>query len=47
MWMNAYVGGFGGDPTLEITIIDFRILWADQAVANRVPREGAERQIQF
>lgn len=47
MWMNAYVGGFGGDPTLEVTIVDFRILWADQAAVNRAPREAAEGQIQF
>jgi len=47
MWMSAYVGGFGGDPTLEITILDFRILWADQAAVNREPREAAENQVQF
>ena len=47
MWMNASVGGIGSDKTLEITIIDFRILWADQAVVNRKPREKAESAIQF
>lgn len=47
MWMTAYVGGFGGDPTLEITIIDFRILWADEAAVNREPRETAEGRIRF
>lgn len=47
MWMNAYVGGFGGDPTLEITIIDFRILWTDEAAVNREPREAAEDRIRF
>ncbi|MDE2437353.1 MAG: hypothetical protein KGM49_13945 [Sphingomonadales bacterium] len=47
MWMSAYIGGFGGDPTLEITIIDFRILWADQAAVNHKPRETAEKRIRF
>jgi hypothetical protein len=47
MWMSAYVGGFGGDPTLEITILDFRILWADQATLNREPREAAEDSVRF
>ena len=47
MWMNASVGGFGSDPTLDITIIDFRILWADQANVYREPREKAENTIQF
>ncbi len=47
MWMTAYVGGSGDEPTLEITMIDFRILWADQAAVNRNPRETAEKRIQF
>lgn len=47
MWMNASVSGFGSDPTIEITIIDFRILWTDQATVNREPREKAEGTIQF
>lgn len=47
MWMNAYIGGFGVDPTLEITMIDFRILWADQATQNRPLRQQAEGRIQF
>ena len=47
MWMNAYIGGFGGDPTLEMTMIDFRILWSDQAAENSPLRRRAEGRIQF
>jgi hypothetical protein len=47
MWMTALVGGSGHDRTLDITLIDFRILWADQASVNRAPRAAAEERIAF
>lgn len=47
MWMSAYVGGFGARPTLEITIIDFRILWTDQAAVNLGPQEAAANRMKF
>lgn len=47
MSMSAYVGGFGRMQTLEISLIDFRILWADQAAVNEKPREAATDRIQF
>jgi hypothetical protein len=47
MWMTAMIGGQETDPTLNITLIDFRILWADQASVNRAPRAEAEDRIAF
>lgn len=47
MWMTALVGGFESNRTLDITIIDFRILWADEARANRAPRTTAEDSLKF
>lgn len=46
-WMTAMVGGQETDRTLDITLIDFRILWADQASVNRAPRAAAEGRIEF
>jgi len=47
MWMTALIGGSGDDRTLDITLIDFRILWADQARLNQAPRTEAEERIAF
>lgn len=47
MWMTAMVGGDGEARTLEITLIDFRVLWTDQATANRPGRERAEDRVRF
>ncbi len=47
MWMTALIGGSANDRTLDITLIDFRILWADQASKNRAPRSAAEERIAF
>ncbi len=47
MWMTAMIGGHETDRTLDITLIDFRILWADQASVNRAPRAQAEDRIAF
>ena len=45
--MTALIGGSGDDRTLDITLIDFRILWADQASVNRAPRTQAEQRLAF
>ncbi len=47
MWMSAYVGYDEKGKTLEMTLIDFRILWADEAAVNREPSHAAQKRIQF
>lgn len=47
MWMTAYVSRNGPAASLEMTIIDFRILWTDEAAVNRSPSEEAEGRIRF
>jgi hypothetical protein len=47
MWMTAMIGGDESGRTLDITLIDFRLLWADQASVNRAPRAEAEDRIAF
>lgn len=47
MWMTAMISGQETNRTLDITLIDFRILWADQASVNRTPRAEAEDRIAF
>lgn len=48
MWMSAYVGGgYSSNPTLEITILDFRILWADETKLNDPARQSAEQRLRF
>lgn len=47
MWMTARMSGSGSEHELLITIVDFRILWQDQARANAQPRQSAMEQIQF
>lgn len=47
MWMTAYVSSSGSTASLEMTIIDFRILWEDEAAVNRSPSEEAEGRIRF
>lgn len=47
MWMAAYLGYDDVGQTLEMTILDFRILWTDQAAVNRTPRQRAEQRIRF
>jgi len=47
MWMAAYLGYDDAGQTLEMTILDFRILWTDQAAVNRTPRQQAEQRIRF
>lgn len=47
MWMTAMVGGQETDRTLDITLIDLRVLWEDQITLNRAPRAAAEGRIEF
>lgn len=47
MWMSAYVSQGGDTASLEMTMIDFRILWADQTIQNRTPREMALGRLKF
>lgn len=47
MWMNAMLSDADGETTLDITMLDFRILWADQAALNRIPRQKAEDRVRF
>ena len=45
MWMNAVLSDADGETTLDITVLDFRILWADQAADNSAPRQTAKERI--
>ena len=47
MWMSASVSHGGGidDVSLEMTMLDFRILWQDEAPLNREPRDAASAKI--
>jgi len=47
MWMTAMLSDDAGEKSLEMTLIDFRVLWADQARANRPPRMMAERAVKL
>lgn len=47
MWMNGVLSDADGETTLDITVLDFRILWADQAADNSVPRQKAEERVRF
>ena len=47
MWMAANLGYDDTGRTLELTILDFRILWADQAAVNHTPRVIAGKRIRF
>lgn len=40
-WASAYVGGDADGVTVHIKLIDFRILWQDEAKLNRAPRDKA------
>lgn len=41
MWASAYLSKGSDGVTLEIKLLDFRILWADEAQINRGPRDKA------
>lgn len=47
MWMSAYLSYDDQGKTLEMTLIDFRILWADKAAVNRKPSGEAAKKLQF
>lgn len=47
-WFSAYVSsGHRDTVSVEMTMIDFRILWADQVDVNRAPRQAAESAVRF
>lgn len=48
-WATAYVGGGpgSGEKTLELQMIDFRIMWADSAKLNSGPRQAGADSIKF
>lgn len=41
MWASAYLSKRSDGVTLNIKLLDFRILWADEAKLNREPRDRA------
>lgn len=47
MWASAYVSKGADGVTLEIKLLDFRIMWADEAKANRGPRDKAADALKF
>lgn len=45
-WASAYVSSTdGAGVTIEIKMIDFRIMWQDDAKVNRTPRDKASNAI--
>jgi len=47
-WFSVQTSGNGTDGVeLSMTMIDFRLLWADQQAANRLPRSKAENSVRF
>jgi hypothetical protein len=48
-WFAAHISGGsdGGEVGLEMTMIDFRILWTDQAKLNEKSRAAGEGRIRF
>lgn len=47
MWMDAMLSHDAGDVTLNLTMLDFRLLWADQNSLNQTPRQQAEDEARF
>lgn len=47
MWASAYVQTGGSDVSVEMKMIDFRILWQDQVDLNRTPRNQAAEALAF
>jgi hypothetical protein len=47
MWASAYVSKGGDGVSLEIKLLDFRVLWADEAKLNRGPRDKAVDAVKF
>ncbi|WP_148650896.1 hypothetical protein [Sphingopyxis granuli] len=46
-WAYAMLGSEGPQVTLQINMLDFRILWSDQAKLNRSPKSEAQKRIRF
>lgn len=47
MWASAYVSKGSGGISLEIKLLDFRIMWADEARLNRGPTDKAVDAVKF
>jgi hypothetical protein len=47
MWMDAMLSDDAGEATLNLTMLDFRILWSDQNALNQTPRQKAEDKVRF
>jgi hypothetical protein len=47
MWASAYVSKGVDGVSLEIKLLDFRIMWADDAQANRGPSNKAAGALKF
>jgi hypothetical protein len=47
MWMDGFVSDEDGEVTLKLTMVDFRILWADEAALNEAPRQRGEDRVRF
>ena len=46
-WASAYVDSSSDGITLHIKLLDFRIMWQDEATLNRAPRNGAIGSMSF
>lgn len=46
-WAYAMLGSGDTAVTLQIHMLDFRILWTDEAELNRNPKKEAQKQIKF
>jgi hypothetical protein len=44
-WASAYVDDGSEGVTLHVKLIDFRIMWRDDAQLNRAPRDKAAREV--
>lgn len=47
MLFSAMLSESANGVNLELTMLDFRILWADQAAINRRPRQNAQNLTRF
>ncbi len=47
MWMTAMVMDNGGAKSLEMTLLDFRVLWTDEDKVNKPGRAAAESKVKF
>ncbi|PIW29250.1 MAG: hypothetical protein COW29_06960 [Rhodobacterales bacterium CG15_BIG_FIL_POST_REV_8_21_14_020_59_13] len=47
MSFSAMIGGGSNEVELELMLLDFRVLWADQATLNTQPRQNAQSRTRF